>query len=162
MNTFKNMLSTRLVIAISVLAISTFAIHSSLVQGKPVLKPSAGTTPVNGAKVTLTPVAGTGAATAAVYGITTANGSFTISGLVTGHYTLTITPAITVSTSGQSFPPPFQAWANFNTLRGLTVNNIIANTAPTGPIPVMTNGSLNIVLFAFGKGTSTVTGTLTK
>jgi hypothetical protein len=166
MRTYLGISSKRAALAGAIIAffISALVVQTSFLESKRLLKPSAGTAPAAGAKVTLTPVAGTGAATAPVSAITATDGSFSLSGLVTGHYTLTITPAMTVTTSGQSTTPPFQAWANFKMLRGLTVNNIVANTAPTGPIAVMTNGSLNVIVFTFGGrgSTSTINGTLTK
>ncbi len=158
--------SKRVTFTIAVLFISALSIQAGHVQGKASIRPTAGTTPVVGATVTLTPVPGTGSATSPTTATTTSNGSFSLAGLKTGHYTLTITPAVVYTKSGQAANQlPFQVWANFNMLKGLTVNNILANTAPTGPIAFMSNGSLNVIAFAFGNphnATTTITGTLTR
>lgn len=160
MKTFLGISTKRLAFsaAIVLLFVSALAVRAGFVQGK--TTPAAGTTPIVGTTVTFSRVQGS-----STFGSTTAttgvNGNFTSGMLEAGVYKLTISPSVsyTISiTNKTAVPTPFQAWANFNQMRGLLVGGMNATTAATGPINFMSNGSLTLSL-SFG---GTVSGTLTK
>jgi hypothetical protein len=158
MKTLFRMRSGRVALLVATVSfiVSIFAFQSGSVQGKTSIVPTAGTTPVVGATLTLartTGPAGTMTTT------TDAHGNFTFSNVEHGVYNMTITPVVTFTTSGRGvLGSPFQAWANFNTDRGLIVAGLNATTAATGPIAVVTNGSLRVSTSFAGP----VSGTLTK
>jgi hypothetical protein len=148
--------STAFALAIAVLMISSISIYAGLVQGRTAILPAAGTTPVVNATLSLNRTVGPAGTVTCT---TDLHGNFTFSNVEHGAYNMTITPAPTFTTSGRGvIGTPFQAWANFNMDRGLLVAGLNATTAATGPIAVMSNGSLRVSLSFAGP----VSGTLTK
>ena len=86
--------------AIVALVISGIAIHANFVQGKSAILQVAGTAPVSGATIRLTRAQGA-SSHGTVTATTDANGNFTLSNVEHGVYNMTITPAVTFTTSGR-------------------------------------------------------------
>ncbi len=138
---------TASVAGIVVLFISAFAIQSGFVHGKAALRPTAGNKPVAGATVIITK----NNSNTVIKTVTDSTGTFHLANAMQGTpYTFTFTlPGSTT---------PFQAWANFNKMRGLLAGGLNASVAATGPISIMSNGSIKLSTSFSG----TISGTLTK